>query len=170
MTIEIGFTGSQKGTTSKQQTALRDLFMQAAEYGEYDTIFHHGDCVGADDDAAHLAYALGFELHAWPQNTNPRTRANTKKQFPSTTVHRARPPLERNKVIAERVDVLVACPSGPEERRSGTWATIRYALKLWEDHRELTVHIVWPDGRVDTYPSDADTSPSEREDSDDAEE
>lgn len=169
MTVEIGFTGSRSGTTSKQQTVLKDLFIEAAAYGDHDTMFHHGDCIGADEDAAHLAYALGFELHAWPQSTTPKTRANTKKQFTSTTVHRSRPPLERNQMIVDRVDIMICCPKGPEERRSGTWAAIRYALKQHEDHGDVTVYVVWPDGKVDSYMSAEMAHPSEVEVDDDGE-
>jgi predicted Rossmann fold nucleotide-binding protein DprA/Smf involved in DNA uptake len=39
--------------------------------------------------------------------------------------------------------VLVAMPDGPEELRSGTWATVRYARKQGKDGR-----IIYPDGLV----------------------
>jgi hypothetical protein len=39
--------------------------------------------------------------------------------------------------------MLAACPKGPEERRSGTWATVRYARKTGKP-----VVIFWPDGTV----------------------
>jgi len=35
----------------------------------------------------------------------------------------------RNRDIVDESDMMVACPGGPEELRSGTWSTIRYAHK-----------------------------------------
>src|SRR5258706_311318 len=37
--------------------------------------------------------------------------------------------IARNHDIVDDTDILYACPDGPEKVRSGTWATIRYALK-----------------------------------------
>jgi hypothetical protein len=55
-----------------------------------------------------------------------------------------RPYLDRNREIVDNTDVLVACPAGPEERRSGTWSTIRHALR-WG----VPVILCWPDGRAE---------------------
>jgi hypothetical protein len=46
-------------------------------------------------------------------------------------VHDPRPPLERNLLMVDRAQLLLAAPrSSVEERRSGTWATIRYARRV----------------------------------------
>src|SRR5690606_39175520 len=51
-------------------------------------------------------------------------------------------PLARNKHIGESSEVLVATPATKKEvMRSGTWSTIRYALKM-----ERPVFVVYPDG------------------------
>ena len=55
-------------------------------------------------------------------------------------VHPALPPLERNDLIV-RADVMIAAPKGREQRRSGTWTTIRHRVKTG---RGIT--IFWPDG------------------------
>lgn len=57
-------------------------------------------------------------------------------------------PLDRNRDIVEAAEVLIACPDGPERQRSGTWATIRHALRVGKP-----VVIVWPDGRVERRPA-----------------
>lgn len=54
-----------------------------------------------------------------------------------------KPNLVRNKDIVESTDVLLACPKGPEELRSGTWSTVRLARKQGK-----RVVIFWPDGSV----------------------
>ena len=54
--------------------------------------------------------------------------------------------LDRNHDIVDAADVLIAAPSGTtEKRRSGTWATVRYARKLGR-----TICVVLPDGVVRT--------------------
>ena len=73
---------------------------------------HHGGAVGADtqfDDAVRSIYKgqkIGF-----------------------ITVHPANgQPLARNRAIVAASDILIAAPeSDTEQRRSGTWATVRYA-------------------------------------------
>jgi hypothetical protein len=52
------------------------------------------------------------------------------------------PPLDRNKMMVDDCEALIATPRlMVEELRSGTWSTIRYARKC-----RKPVHIVWPDG------------------------
>lgn len=55
------------------------------------------------------------------------------------------PYLARNCVIVDEADILLACPKGPEEQRSGTWATVRYARK-----QNKRIVIVYPDGTITT--------------------
>ena len=43
----------------------------------------------------------------------------------------------------DETDMLVACPKGPEEVRSGTWSTVRFARK-----RGKRIVIIMPDGTV----------------------
>jgi hypothetical protein len=53
--------------------------------------------------------------------------------------------LDRNHAIVDAVHALIAAPKGSkEERRSGTWATVRYARK---DRKPID--LVTPDGRVE---------------------
>lgn len=52
-----------------------------------------------------------------------------------------KPYLVRNKDIVNASEGMLAAPRGPEELRSGTWSTIRYARKC-----RKKVLIMWPDG------------------------
>jgi hypothetical protein len=59
-------------------------------------------------------------------------------------VHDIMPPLERNKLIVARCDLLLATPETQQEvLRSGTWATIRAARRNSKSHT-----IVFPDGAL----------------------
>jgi hypothetical protein len=87
-----------------------------------------------------LARALWFKVFVHPPDDDTR-RAYC-------GVHPARlaapkPYLMRNKDIVDQTSILVAAPKGPEEKRSGTWATVRYARKLGRP-----IYICYPDGKM----------------------
>jgi hypothetical protein len=84
-----------------------------------------------------LAKALGIRPRGHPPS-NPSKRAFYAYDL---TLIEARY-LERNHHIVDMTDMLVATPGEPEEqRRSGTWATIRYASK-----QDKPLYIIYPDG------------------------
>ncbi len=124
--MKIGFTGTQEGMAPLQQEyVLEILELLLDEEGDE---FHHGDCEGADAQA-----------HILVRTTHPEVELvlhppkDDKKRAYSKGAHaefRPLPYLERNHRIVNRTDVLIACPRGPEEQRSGTWATVRYAMKV----------------------------------------
>jgi len=133
--MKIGFTGTRDGTTNEQFAACTEFFLT-----EDVSEFHHGDCTGADEDIHNLVTALRLQIYKYPGNI---------KRFNATTpngiiVCSPQPPLKRNHLIVDAVDMLLACPkSFEEELRSGTWATIRYARKVGKP-----IWIVFPDGKI----------------------
>jgi hypothetical protein len=129
--VKVGFTGSRHGITQHQRDTLEKLLT-----GVHVDELHHGDCVGADAAAAEIANGWGIEVHLHPP-IDPRLRAFT---HADVTYH-PRPYLGRNYAIVDACDWMIACPSGPERRRSGTWAAVRYARS-----RAVPLTIVWPDG------------------------
>lgn len=136
--MKLGFTGTRLGMYEKQEAAFRQLIneLKPAE-------FHHGDCRGADEEAANwvtddLDPAATFIVSHPP--IDPKLRAFAC----ADSVHSPKPYLERNKNIVDETDELVACPGGfGEEQRSGTWSTIRYARI-----RRKKIRIIWPDGEI----------------------
>lgn len=103
------------------------------------TEFHHGCCVGADEETAcnvHFARRLPQNQEAWGSRCKIHAHPSDLKGMVSDlakevsdVVMPSKAPLDRNKTIVNACDVLIACPKGPEEQRSGTWATVRYARK-----------------------------------------
>lgn len=129
----VGFTASRDGITTAQCHVLATELRGAGR-------FHHGDCVGGDANAHHIAKALGIRTVRHPAKVPASLRAFCT----SDETREAKPPLARNIDIVDETNRLIACPKGyAEEQRSGTWATVRYARKI---RRPIT--IIWPDGSV----------------------
>jgi hypothetical protein len=121
---KVGFTGTQIGMSPNQKNQLRLKLLEL--YNQGATIFHHGDCVGADAQAHDIAFGIGMWIVIHPPS-NPSKRA-----FKRGDETRAEADyLERNEDIVDETDYLIAAPKDHkvEERRSGTWATVRYAKR-----------------------------------------
>jgi len=130
--MKVGFTGTHTGMTAKQIRTLRDT-LRALKRDE----FHHGDCIGADAEAHDIAVALGFEPFIHPP-INPLKRAYKTAKLVAPPY----PYLERNRHIVDACGMLLACPSNMIMTvRSGTWSTVRYAVKKGRCHI-----IIFPDG------------------------
>jgi hypothetical protein len=116
--MNVGFTGTQRGMTLRQQMQLDrilGIFLLADEAVNAKPVFYDGDCPieSADQQARAIARQLGYECRQLP----PRKR--NAAEF-----------LARNRRIVEHSDVLVAAPETDHEKlRSGTWMTVRYARK-----------------------------------------
>ena len=122
--MRIGFTGTQKGVTIYQKTNLIIALSNNKIENFHRVEFHHGDCIGADEEACGIAIQCGFFIIVHPP-INERKRAFTEYDI----MLPAKGYIARNHDIVNDTDILYACPDGPEKVRSGTWATIRYALK-----------------------------------------
>ena len=130
----LGFTGSRKGMTARQFSTFAARL--AARPWER---LVHGSAYGADQMAHYVALALRVPVHL-----RPCALVDQVAPCPGAVlVHPARPPLYRNLDIVVECALLVACPSGPEHRRSGTWSTVRAAR---EQGRRVV--LVLPDGSV----------------------
>ena len=95
------------------------------------TEFHHGDCVGADEQA-HTVVRKHFNCSI---HGHIPVRTNSRAYCKFDVIYKAKPYLVRNHDIVDMVDLLLAAPyENTEVVRSGTWATVRYARKV---NREL---------------------------------
>lgn len=134
--LHVGFTGTQKGLKKAQH---KTLIGKIAVCLPARPVFHHGDCIGADEDFHNLLLLTGKEIIIHPPIKNSK-RAFCKGGL----VLEPKDYLDRNHDIVDSSDILIACPSGMEEElRSGTWATIRYARK-----QKKPIVIIYPDGSI----------------------
>lgn len=126
--MKIGFTGTSKGMSPNQKLMLAGMILPGDE-------FHHGDCVGADAEADEIARMNGAKVVIHPPEDD---KARAFCFGPEDDVRQPKPYLVRNRDIVDETELLIAAPLGPEALRSGTWSTVRYALKRSRPVRKLS--------------------------------
>lgn len=137
MPINIGFTGTRDGMTGEQVRALVTLLR-----GYREVIFHHGDCLGSDDQAHTIAKDEGVKEIVIHPPENPKLRA-----YRHGTLRKEKDFLDRNKDIVNECKFLIATPNTAVPRkRSGTWHTVRYAKK-----RGKSAWVIKPSGILYNY-------------------
>ena len=137
--MHIAFTGSRHGMNPIQRQNLYDK-LETIDRGP-ECYFMHGDCVGADETAAMLAWKVGgFLIERYPSYL---------KHWQAHSVYgtqRCQPthPRTRNRIMVRKCHWLIAAPKSDEEEiYSGTWSTIRYARRL-----EKPITILYPSGQI----------------------
>ena len=138
--FRIGFSGTRKGLSPQQATALRaELQEQLRKQPDKEPEAHHGDAIGADAEFHALCLELKIRVVLHPPLTD-RERA----LCAGAADVRARADFsEQSDAIVNATEVLLACPDGMKEkaRGSGTWTTVRRARKAGK-----TIVICYPDG------------------------
>lgn len=133
----VGFTGTQHGMTPPQFETLQRIFNKVRL-----TELHHGDCVGADAEAHVMAKTKGKKVIG-----HPPIKSDKRAWCECDELREPAAYLKRNRAIVDATQVLVGCPSTMKEiLRSGTWSTIRYALK-----RSKPVYVILPDGTLTPF-------------------
>jgi hypothetical protein len=145
-----GVTGTQKGATAKQLAWLEQMLEDA-------DALHHGACIGVDAASHGFALKLEIPITVHPGCTRdgkmPKVDLSCLIELPNVFVLPKKEYLLRNRDIVAQCEFLLVLPSGPEQLRSGTWSTVRYARSV--DRPRL---ICYPDGTVsndeeDTWPT-----------------
>lgn len=139
MPERLGFTGTRQGMTREQLATLRIVLRKHAGWW-----LSHGDCVGADEQLHHVAHGLGFDDDSIWIHPPEEDRLRAFCGAPPGRIFRPRPYKIRNMEIADLCARLVAAPAeASEQRRGGTWFTVRYAR-----HLGRPIKIILPNGRV----------------------
>lgn len=130
--MHIGITGTRDGMTEKQANELRAFFAGCGA----DTVFHHGDCVGVDVQAAAIAKD---EFKFWTV-CHPPIKTVLRGYHNSDEFREEKDYLARNRDIVNESILLLVVPSKDHRySRSGTWYTHDYAAKKGKPRRML-----WP--------------------------
>ena len=138
--MKVGFVGTPRGLTEAQRRELRTLLEISRA-----TELHHGDCIGADGQAAAIASELGLRIVSHPSPRAPRAPCENDE------TRSVRPHAQRSEDIVLSTHLLIAAPKGPETRRSVVWRTVRVACNARGPRPHL---IIWPDGSVSCGPRD----------------
>lgn len=140
--MRVGFTGTRRGMTLDQAMQVNLEFAKTEAYE-----LHHGGERHADAQMHNIALAYRCPITVHPSDMPDTQMAPRDLDHPLVTVLPAKPPLVRNQVIVDQVGWLLAAPHELEEvLRSGTWSTIRKALKA-----KVPVAIVYRDGKVEYH-------------------
>lgn len=135
--LKVGFTGTRYGMTPEQKITLRTFAREAINTM---THFAHGDCVGADDEAANIIYEFVPRVHI---TVHPPLEQEYRAHNPHyQEMREAKTHFARNRDIVDGCNILLATPKDTERQdKGGTWYTIDYARKKGKD-----VLIIWPNG------------------------
>ncbi len=105
--------------------------------------WHHGICVGADKQSHDLARVFDFKIKGHPPNSRRHLADILWAEFDALAQSQGY--IERNHAIVDETSSLIATPyTDNEVQRSGTWATVRYAVGRGHD-----VTIIYPDGSTE---------------------
>jgi hypothetical protein len=133
--MQVGFTGTQKGMSTPQYHVVDNLLGDIMEETGIEKV-HHGMCGGADLSFHDLCRGKGLYIVGHPGITQSG-RVFNRASCDVDEIEPELPFLERNQVIVDQCDLLLATPKEFEEEvRSGTWATVRRARKA---HKPLLV-------------------------------
>ena len=142
--VSVGFTGTREGMTAEQRGTFRAI-LNSPSRPLIMSAFSHGACVGADSDAVEIVHECCKDavIVAFPGHM-PRMTCQRSLSL-SRIIHKPHDTLDRNRDIVDSSMILVACPKGPEQDRSGTWFTVRYARTL----ADVRIVVIWPDGKFE---------------------
>ena len=121
--MKIGFTGSREGMSQNQKEQFVLLMFQLRP-----TEFHHGDCEGADAQAHDIIREffpdVKIVVHPPISNYLRAFKEGDIMMEPDDYI-------PRDERIVDSADYLIGAPkvTDHEERRSGSWYTIRYARR-----------------------------------------
>lgn len=129
--LVVGVTGSRKGMTQLQRFSF-ESWMHFISLSE----FHHGDCVGVDEEAR------GIVGNRCKTVAHPPIRDAIRAFTTNTETREKKEYLARNRDIVNEIEILVAMPNTyVRTPHSGTWYTISYARE-----KQKQLMILWPDG------------------------
>lgn len=127
-TCIAGYTGTQRGMNKRQSRRFIDGIVAMKP-----TEFHHGDCIGGDEEAHFLVreFLPDCRIIIHPPDID------VKRAFcPADIVLPPKPYLDRNHDIVIAVDKMFVTPFEMDEQlRSGTWATFRFTKKIGKPYK-----------------------------------
>lgn len=140
--FHIGITGTRSGGSIKQYVKLQQLVgvFYSIYQEKFNLVFHHGDCVGVDVDAADVANELGYRVIS-----HPPIKSEMRAFHKSDEIRETKSYFVRNRDIVHESQFLIVVPKESERStKGGTWYTHDYASKNMKDGV-----IIWPNGEIE---------------------
>lgn len=135
--MKIGVTGTRNGMNEEQMKRFK--FTLATMIQSQEDEFHHGDCVGVDEEAAIIASNMGIQTVC-----HPPVDESLRAYHNSTIILEQKNHFARNRNIVDSVDFLFVVPYQDEwQSRGGTWYTHDYARK-----KGVETFTIWPSEQV----------------------
>lgn len=136
--FRIGYSGTRYGMTQHQKERFCSFIVQYEP-----EFFHHGLCIGGDREAHVLVRNL--VPHCIIIGHPPVNKSLMATDIQCDVLREPKDYLIRNHDIVDECQRFVAAPNGATEiRQSGTWATIRYARKMFEKKKLLSITVITP--------------------------
>lgn len=130
----IGFSGSRLGMSAAQSKFVYDFLRQNyVDHYKEDPWFHHGLCIGSDQQAHTIAKGLGYKIHGHP----PLDQKFTFQDFgllDFAVMDSAYSYHGRNQRINLASRILIATPYYKHQTHGGTWYTINHARMIRKPH------------------------------------
>jgi hypothetical protein len=140
--IKLGMTGTRFGMIVKQEAGFVAAIMRIKNKHRKIVEWHHGDCVGADEQSHYLIRAIDKNIAI---HIHPPVDTDLQAKMPADVYYDPKTHFARNRDIVDATDMLIATPyTQRRESKGGTWYTINYALKMGKP-----ALIIWPDGRYE---------------------
>lgn len=131
--LHIGITGTRSGFNDSQLEVFFNFINKSFEPG---AVFHHGDCVGVDVEAALIAKEVGYKIVG-----HPPIKKELRGFFEDDETRAVKNYLARDRDIVDESFMLVVVPYQMEHQSTGgTWYTHDYAIK-----KKKPVHVIWPE-------------------------
>ena len=150
MPVSVGVTASRHGLKTAQlkelTTWLTVLRKASTSSLTLKDTFHHGDCVGGDEQAAEIAKELGYWIVG-----HPPTKDKWRAWFPSDETREPRGYHDRNMDIVSESGVLFGAPASMTDRSGGTWWTINWATEVGSMYLAAVrrpIVVIRPDGSI----------------------
>lgn len=138
--MKIGVTGTRSGMTDTQKIKFETIikfnfFNTPASVNE----LHHGDYMGVDVEAAHIARGAEYKIIC-----HPPIVTDLRGYFKSDKYRSPLTYFQRNRNIVDETDYLFVLPyQSTPQKSGGTWYTYDYARK-----KNKPILVIYPDGRV----------------------
>lgn len=134
----VGFSGSRLGMNQAQSHAVYDFLRlnYIEHFKEGELWFHHGLCIGADEESHKIARNLGYKIHGHPSLDTKFTAKFDLQEFDMMDL--AYSYHGRNQRINHACRILIATPYYKHQSHGGTWYTINHARVCRRPH--MVIH------------------------------